>query len=145
MNESFSTFVQSRKLNLSIVEFLNVLLLYINGATFESSMEPSSHRHKQSQLVIMVLSVLSERKTSFGHQSKHFAESLRIVLIFICVLILKMTEKIGEGALMAIKKQSSAIVEFKIPAAPKAKKRQMEILTEEQYIEVRTNTSTADY
>lgn len=50
-----------------------------------------------------------------------------------------MTDKIGEGALVAIKEQSSAIVEFKIPAAPKAKKRQMEILTEEQYIEVRAN------
>lgn len=50
-----------------------------------------------------------------------------------------MTENIGEGALMAIKKQNSTIAEFKIPAAPKAKKRQMEILTEEQYIEVRAN------
>lgn len=50
-----------------------------------------------------------------------------------------MTENIGEGALMAIKKQNLAIAEFKIPAAPKAKKRLMEILTEEQYIEVRSN------
>lgn len=47
-----------------------------------------------------------------------------------------MTEKLGEKALEAIKKMNNAIVEFKVPKAPKAKKGQMKILTEEQYIEV---------
>lgn len=47
-----------------------------------------------------------------------------------------MTEKLGEKALEAMKKMDNAVVEFKIPKAPKTKKGNMKILTEEQYIEV---------
>lgn len=47
-----------------------------------------------------------------------------------------MTEKLGERALQAMKQMNNAVVEFKVPKAPKAKKGQMKILTEEQYIEV---------
>lgn len=51
---------------------------------------------------------------------------------------MKMTErKTGEMALEAIKKQNKEVVAFKIPNAPKIRKNQMKILTEEQYIEVR--------
>lgn len=47
-----------------------------------------------------------------------------------------MTEKLGEKALEAMKQMDNAVVEFKLPKVPKAKKGQMKILTEEQYIEV---------
>lgn len=82
------------------------------------------------------------RNVICDHQSIHFYETPvcfnLYFLGFICEFHWKMTEKIGEGALVAIKKQNAAIAEFKIPTVPKAKKLQMEILTEEQYIEVRT-------
>lgn len=51
----------------------------------------------------------------------------------------KMTEKLGEKALQAMKEMNTAIVEFKVPRAPKMKKGQMKILTEERYIEVSGN------
>lgn len=47
-----------------------------------------------------------------------------------------MTEKLGGKALEAMKQMDNAVVEFKIPKAPKTKKGNMKILTEEQYIEV---------
>lgn len=47
-----------------------------------------------------------------------------------------MTEKLGERALEAMKQMDNAVVEFKIPSAPRTKKGQMKILTEEQYVEV---------
>lgn len=47
-----------------------------------------------------------------------------------------MTEKLGERALQAMKEMSNSVVEFKVPKAPKMKKGQMKILSEEQYIEV---------
>lgn len=50
--------------------------------------------------------------------------------------LIKMTEKLGEKALEAMKQMDNAVVEFKLPKVPKAKKGQMKILTEEQYIEV---------
>lgn len=56
-----------------------------------------------------------------------------------------MTEKIGEGALVAIKNQSTEVVQFKVPAAPKSKKYQMQILTEEHYIEVRQLSTISSY
>lgn len=48
-----------------------------------------------------------------------------------------MMEKPGERALEAIKKMDNAIVEFKMPKVPTAKKGQMKILTEEHYVEVK--------
>lgn len=48
-----------------------------------------------------------------------------------------MMEKPGERALEAMKKMNNAVVEFKMPKVPK-KIGQMKILTEEQYIEVKT-------
>lgn len=50
--------------------------------------------------------------------------------------LIKMTEKLGEKALEAMKQMDNAVVAFKLPKVPKAKKGQMKILTEEQYIEV---------
>lgn len=47
-----------------------------------------------------------------------------------------MTEKLGEGALQAMKEMDKAVVQFKVPMQPKMKKSQMKILSEEQYIEV---------
>lgn len=48
----------------------------------------------------------------------------------------KMTEKLGEKALQAMKEMNTAVVEFKMPTVPKSKKGHMKILSEEQYIEV---------
>lgn len=45
-------------------------------------------------------------------------------------------EKLGERALQAMKEMNTSVVEFKVPSAPKTKKGQMKILTEERYIEV---------
>lgn len=45
-------------------------------------------------------------------------------------------EKLGERALQAMKEMNTSVVEFKVPSAPKMKKGQMKILTEERYIEV---------
>lgn len=50
-----------------------------------------------------------------------------------------MTEKLGERALQAMKEMNTAVVEFKVPKAPRLKKGQMKILTEERYIEVSDN------
>lgn len=52
-----------------------------------------------------------------------------------------MADKIGEGALVAIKKQNTAVVQFKVPDIPKTRKFQKKILTEEQYVEVRNNAT----
>lgn len=45
-------------------------------------------------------------------------------------------EKLGERALQAMKEMNTSVVEFKVPSAPRTKKGQMKILTEERYIEV---------
>lgn len=47
-----------------------------------------------------------------------------------------MTNKPGERAIIAMKNMDKAIVPFKVPRVPDARKFQMKILTEEQYVEV---------
>lgn len=46
----------------------------------------------------------------------------------------------GEKALQAMKEMNTAVVEFKVPMAPKFKRGHMKILTEEHYIEACINT-----